>query len=96
MDSVHKFLQRFHLSKDIDTIFTQGACYWFAHMLCLRFERENATLMYAPKDNHFGTMIYGRVYDVTGDVTEQYEWICWGEFDDEAERERIVRDCIMF
>ena len=53
-------------------------------------------VMYASIDNHFGTMICGRVYDITGDVTDKYEWKPWLEFSDEIERQRIIRDCAMF
>lgn len=96
MTDVRGFLERFHLSKQIDEVFTSGCCYWFAHILFYRFIRDGSQMMYAPVDNHFGTKIKGRVYDITGDVTEQYEWIPWLEFSDEIERDRIVRDCILF
>lgn len=96
MDEVNKFLKRFHTSNDIDTVFTSEACYWFAYILYRRFIRSSAILMYAGADNHFGTKIYGKVYDITGDVTDKYAWKPWLELEDEFEKERIIRDCIMF
>lgn len=96
MDKVNKFLDRFHKSDDIDTIFTSEACYWFAYILYRRFIRDGATLMFANSDNHFGTKINGKVYDITGEVTRKYDWRPWLEFGDEKEKERIMRDCIMF
>lgn len=52
--------------------------------------------MYDEIENHFGTKVNGRVYDITGDVTFKYEWKAWSDVDDELPRSRIIRDCIMF
>jgi hypothetical protein len=52
--------------------------------------------MYDHVENHFGTMICGKVYDITGDVTAKYRWEPWEKLDDELLKARIVRDCIMF
>lgn len=52
--------------------------------------------MYDKSENHFGTKICGRVYDITGDVTEKYRWISWEKIDDPSLRERVTKDCIMF
>lgn len=90
------FLRRFHVNGTIDEVFTCGCCYYFAVILSERFGSDGAVIMYAPKDNHFGTMIDGLVYDITGNVTSEYEWIQWSLFDDDLERERIIRDCIQF
>lgn len=97
MDDVKRFLDRFHISDcNIETVFTSGACYWFAFILYNRFIRHGATVMYASVDDHFGTKVFGRVYDITGDVTDKYDWRPWLEFNDDAEKSRIIRDCIMF
>lgn len=96
MNEVNKFIQRFHTSKDIDTVFASSACYWFAYILFRRFIHSGAVLMYSSVDNHFGTKICGKVYDITGDVSGKYAWTPWLEFGDETEKERIVCDCIMF
>lgn len=88
------FLARFHSSRDIDTVFTCGCCYWFAVILSKRF--PNSTIMYDPVENHFVTKIEGRLYDITGDVTEKYSVSQWEDFDDELLMSRIIRDCIMF
>lgn len=96
MKNVDVFLERFHLSKDIDDVFTHSACYWFSQILYCRFASNNPKIMYARVDNHFGTMIGNKVYDITGDVTDSYDWMPWDELDDELERGRVVRDCIMF
>lgn len=97
MDEVNKFLKRFHTSDDIDTVFTSRASYWFAYILYRRFIRDGAEIMYSDVNNHFGTRIRGKVYDITGDVTKKYTWRQWLLLNLEAdEKERIMRDYIMF
>lgn len=95
-DDVSRFLKRFHSSSDIDDVFTRGCCYWFSYILFCRFEKSGAKIMYSSVDNHFATMIGGRVYDITGDVTDQYMWENWENFGDSIEKKRIIRDCVMF
>lgn len=46
--------------------FSESNSYWFASILFKRFIRNNATIMYDPKNKCFGTRIDARVYDVTG------------------------------
>ena len=94
-NSVSGFLKRFHENKDVDTVFTNGCCYWFAFILAERFFWE-ARIMYDQVANHFGTEIRGRVYDITGDVTESYNWEPWDDVEDTMLKDRIKRDCIMF
>lgn len=96
MSSVDNFLKRFHESRDIDEVFTSGCCYWFSYILFVRFIRDGAVIMYDEVANHFGTKIAGRVYDISGDVTEKYKWVTWDSITDELHRERIIRDCIKF
>lgn len=91
---ISKFISRFY--GDSKTAFTSGACYWFAYILFGRFIREGATIMYDEVANHFGTRIFGKVYDITGDVTDKYHWVPWDSITDESHRERIVKDCIKF
>lgn len=93
-DGVSRFIKRFHDYTDVDSVFTNGCCYWFAYIIKGRF--DEAKIMYDSINNHFGTMINDRVYDVTGDVTDKYSWEPWENFDDELEKSRIVRDCIKF
>lgn len=96
-DGVQPFIHRFHCAKDVDTVFTNGCCYWFAKILYERFHMtRGADIMYDEVANHFGTQIDGRVFDITGDVTWEYSWKPWSSIGDELLRARIVRDCIMF
>ena len=94
--NVNAFLARFHESDNLDDVFTSGCCYWFALILHQRF--PNSHIVYDPVLNHFATKIDGRVFDVTGDITDQSVsgWILWDTYSDLPHRLRIVRDCIMF
>lgn len=95
MKDVERFLKRFHSSENINEVFTCGCCYWFAAVLFGRFIRDGATIMYDEVANHFGTRIKGKVYDITGDVTDKYKWVPWESITD-SHRTRIVLDSIMF
>lgn len=77
--------------KDTITTFTQGCCYWFAHILHGRF--SNSIIMYDPLENHFVVEIEKRLYDITGEVTGQYNVICWKKYPD---KKGIIRGCIKF
>lgn len=97
MNEVLDFISRFTnkgRKQEVIESFTCGCCYWFAHILCNRF--PNAIMMYDLIDNHFVTLINGRLYDITGDVTGQYKVIVWDDYDDELHKQRIVNDCINF
>lgn len=96
MTDIDKFINHFHSIVEDDNItdvFTCGCCYWFAFILCERF---NATIMYDPVMNHFAARIDGRLYDITGDVTDKFKMIEWQKFDDELEKQRIIGYCINF
>ena len=94
-DTVQSFLNRFH--GDATEVFTNGCCYWFALILFRRFIRDGAEIVYDIIDNHFATKINGRVYDITGDITDKtHLWISWNEYKDTAHKDRISRDCIQF
>lgn len=96
MNSVDKFIGRFHENETTSDTFQYGCCYWFAYILFRRFLTEEAKIMYDEVANHFGTRVYGKVYDITGDVTGKYKWEPWDRLDDMLLKERITRDCIMF
>lgn len=84
--------------EEVIDCFMNGCCYWFARMLSERFRLCSPILMYAPVENHFGTEIFGRVYDITGDVTDKYEWMQWMLYRDmEPGQRKLIREhCIMF
>ena len=75
-DEVKEFLAKFHAGT-IDEVFTGICSYWFAMILFRRFIRAGAVLMYDRAQNCYGTQICGRVYDISGDVTDGHEWVSW-------------------
>ena len=98
-DKVLHFISRFKSGDKenrVEYVFTNGCCFWFAYILQSRFASDGAVIMYDDIMNHFGTEISGRIYDITGDVTEQYSWIPWNNIQDELHRSRIIRDCVLF
>lgn len=88
---------RYH---EVIEVFTCGACYWFAKILYERFRQHegdaDVVIMYDSVVNHFGCRIWDRIYDITGDCTEQYDWSRWPVFEDLSWERKIVRDCILF
>ena len=79
--------------------FMNGCCYWFALILERRFTYfYDATIVYDQIDNHFGCEIDGEVYDITGVVTGERQWVSWRSVykSDANLAEYIRRDCINF
>lgn len=96
-EEVEQFIKRFHPeSEDVVDVFTCGCCYWFAFILRHRFFTDDSEIMIDKVMNHFGTRIGDRVYDITGDVTDEYFWTPWCFVDDEKYKSKIIRDCIEF
>lgn len=93
-NTIKHFIAQFRGAEDC---FSYGMCYWFAEILYHRFRCWAPRIMYADIDNHFGCEIDGIVYDVTGDVTDKYDWEDWKLFQlkDELHTQRIIRDCIL-
>jgi len=98
-EEVFGFISRFTNNgkfQQVITAFTCGCCYWFAQILCERFAQYSPVLVYDEVMNHFATEICGRVYDISGDVTDQFDWSPWEDLNDSSLRKRIIRDCVMF
>ena len=83
--------------QEVITSFTCGNCYWFAWILQGRFFNSNVTIVYDEIANHFGCAIDNKVYDITGDVTNNYNWDNWSEvyLRDPLLGDRIIRDCVL-
>lgn len=95
MKEVEDFIKRFHSSENITEVFTSGCCFWYAKILCERFYGHDARIVYDEIAGHFGAQIGIRVYDITGDVTDKYNWTEW-RYVDPSRRDRITKECIMF
>ena len=101
------FINRFTSNgtrKEVIDCFQNGCCCWFAYILVNRFEDfylPQSKISYDEIANHFG--YYDQeancVYDITGDVTNKYNWeLSFEEVinKDLLHAKRIVRDCINF
>ena len=100
---ISRFIDRFTdggKRKEVIDCFTNGCCFWFACILHGRFvtEAPGVIIVYDDIMNHFGCRINGRVYDITGDVTDKYNWRDWIEvyLEDELRGKRIIKDCVNF
>ena len=72
---IHERVLRFiSLFKGAEDPFLHGCCYWFAAILEARFK---GSVLYASPPGHFVCQILNRLYDVTGDVTEAYDYFLW-------------------
>ena len=92
-DEILAFIKHFQNDGTIKA-FTNGCCYWFAQILKERFD---GVIVYDPTDNHFATMIDGRIYDITGFLEIPGVFIEWREYQltDPLESSRLYRDCIL-
>lgn len=82
-----------------ENCFANGMCYHFTVLLRQRFGSAHCPILYDQVANHFATLIEGRIYDITGDITEnqEYHWERWNDIHqkDPALEKRIRRDCIL-
>ena len=82
-----------------ENTFSNGMCYYFTTILRRRFGSSNCPIMYDQVANHFATEIEGRIYDITGDITDnpEYHWERWTDVrkHDPALAKLIRRDCIL-
>lgn len=82
-----------------ENTFSNGMCYYFTIILRRRFGSSNCPIMYDQVANHFATEIEGRIYDITGDITDnpEYHWERWSDVkkQDPALAKIIRRDCIL-
>ena len=102
-DEVLDFIEQFNGSgkdKTVIELFSCGMCFWFAYTLHGRFslhKEANSEIVYDEVENHFGCAINGQVYDITGNVTGQYNWKPWIKVwsEDPVHAKRIQYECIL-
>lgn len=96
-DIVLDFIKNFQNEGTIKT-FTEGCCYWFAIILCERFEMSGNTTSIAFNQitGHFAAVIDGNMYDITGEIPQSDEWTQWDKWlkDEPVYGEVVIRDCI--
>ena len=92
------FIKQF---RDLGTenCFSNGMCFHFTIILQHRFGSLHCPIVYDQVTNHFATQIEGRIYDITGDITDnpEYHWERWSDVkkQDPALAKIIRRDCIL-
>lgn len=72
MNKVEKFIKEFKFaySQELEYVFLNGNCYHFA--VILKDIYPEASLVYHEIEGHYLTLIDNRLYDITGDVTNNY------------------------
>ena len=97
IDVVDDFIQQFRqFGTDVVDCFSYGMCFHFSLILCARFKYD-ARRVYDPVANHFAVEIFGRIWDISGDITDKdYKWEYWDTYcmKDQKETRRIIRDCV--
>lgn len=99
MDKIEEFINKFR-TPETEKVFTQGGCYWFAHILYTRFSMTlmKPEIWYNEISGHFATMIDGKLYDITGKLKRtDNKWVKWDEYllKEPSYSEVIIRDCIL-
>ena len=94
---VLEFIKKFKFTsiKELEYVFTNGNCYYFAIILKERF---NGDIYYLPIENHFICKIDKDYYDITGIAKMNEHPYKWSELEniDSSLYKRIVRDCVEF
>ena len=92
-DNVERFIAHFQNEGTVKT-FTNGCCYWFARLLCMRFWL--AVVVYNPISGHFAARYAGKLYDITGRLEDDGHWIRWSRYaaEEPADALRIKKYCI--
>lgn len=89
------FIEQFRkFGPDVENCFSNGMCFHFATILFTRFDGQ---IVYDAIDNHFAFRIDGRIYDITGDITDEpRKWVNWASYiyEDPLHTTHIRRDCI--
>ena len=98
-DVILNFIRQFQdFGPQVVNCFSNGMCYQFMTILRKRFGPFCTTPVYDEVMNHFATQIDGRIYDITGDITDdpQYYWKRWTTVcaEDYRHANRIYRDCV--
>jgi len=97
--SVIEFIDLFKEYENNDVLvntFTQGFCYWFAFILKTRFKDSE---IYYNTEDHFMIKLNDKLYDITGDCTDNWNNNClylWNDFIIKYPNESkcIIRDVI--
>lgn len=95
-DSVIEFICRrwMNVAPNFADFWTNGNCYWFAHILTARF--QYLKIYYNPIEGHFVAGDGDKFYDINGYYTSN-DLILLEEIEktDDAHFRRLIRDCVL-
>jgi len=92
MKEILSFIQVFQ-SPSNERLFHDCACYWFAHILQSRF--TDSHIVYDPHQVHFATEINGTIYDISGRVELDEDYVYWEDYaSTSSDTDMIVEYCI--
>ena len=97
MNDVIRFIYRFTSNgenSEVRKALSGENSYWFAYILFRRFIKEDTKIVYCNK--RFGTYINGEVYDATGIVTKECDWVSWTNYPTGNVKNKIIEERIMF
>ena len=80
------------------SLFLNGQCYWFAHILFWRFRMfYPCAIYYNQIDNHFATAISNHLFDASGEIPFTDNWLRWTDYAsiEPLDANRVYRDCIL-
>ena len=91
------FIKQFNTGKQIEILFKDKCCYWFAKILEMRFSMYNPKIVYDPTLCHFATKIEGKYYDIQGKAPASY-YIDWSSYSSIDYRDYLLvsKNCIKF
>ena len=87
IDFIETFTEQF--TTEIQYLFYCGHCYWFAYILCGRF---NGEMWFNPRIIHFAAKIDDDLFDIFGKIVpginplngeqdeSENEWVSWSEY----------------
>ena len=95
--SINQFIENFQKGHDINALietFTNGNCYHFATILHNIY--SEGRIIYAPIEGHFMLELWGRYFDITGEVSLEHTPPLYmdEECNDKLLYERLLRDCV--
>ena len=77
-EQVIAFISHFNKFVGVTEAFTQGCCFHFTTILLSVFGYpDDSRIMYNDIDGHFATLINGRLYDITGEISSDgfVDWL---------------------
>lgn len=77
---------------EIEDVFSNGFCYWFAKILEERFQ---GTILFDPFNVHFATLIDDCIFDINGLADTNNVWYNWEDYKHIEDVSSIIHSCIL-